>query len=171
MSVLAKSTPPLTVAFDANWKNILECAAVEVFEMMASVQLQQRSAPLEEPKGELTAMVGMAGAICGMIAIRCSQATAVKLVSLMLGEEAAPAPPNARDAIGELCNVVAGNFKSKIGSLADHCMLSVPTVISGENYSLNPAEPTHDATIVLWSQGDPLWISLVVHGQVEASAL
>jgi hypothetical protein len=52
------------VAFDANWKNILECTAAEVFEMMASVYLQQYSAPLEEPKDELTAMVGLAGALC-----------------------------------------------------------------------------------------------------------
>jgi hypothetical protein len=64
MSVLAKSARPVTVAFDANWKNILECTAAEVFEMMASVYLQQYSAPLEEPKDELTAMVGLAGARC-----------------------------------------------------------------------------------------------------------
>lgn len=64
MSVLAKSARPVTVAFDANWKNILECTAAEVFEMMASVYLQQYSAPLEEPKDELTAMVGLAGALC-----------------------------------------------------------------------------------------------------------
>jgi hypothetical protein len=85
MSVMAKSARPVTVAFDANWKNILECAAAEVFEMMADVHLQQYSAPLEEPKGELTAMVGLAGALCGMTTLRCSETTSVRLASLMLG--------------------------------------------------------------------------------------
>jgi chemotaxis protein CheX len=163
MSVIAKSARPVTVAFDANWKNILECAAVEVFEMMASVHLQQYSTPFEEPKGELTAIVGLAGALCGMTTVRCSHATSVKLASLMLGEEAAATTSIARDAIGELCNMIAGNSKAKISTLADHCMLSVPTVISGESYSLNTAEPTQNATIVLSFEGDPMWISLVVH--------
>jgi hypothetical protein len=85
MSVMAKSARPVTVVFDANWKSILECAAAEVFEMMAGVHLQQYSAPLEEPKSELTAMVGLAGALCGMTTVRCSQTASVKLASLMLG--------------------------------------------------------------------------------------
>jgi chemotaxis protein CheX len=153
----------VTVAFDANWKNILECAAAEVFEMMAGVHLQQYANPLEEPKGELTAIVGLAGALCGITTVRCSETTSVKLASLMLGEEAAATPSIARDAIGEVCNMIAGNFKAKIRTLADHCMLSVPTVICGESYSLNTAEPTQNATIVLSFLGDPMWISLVVH--------
>lgn len=160
MSVMAKSARPVTVPFDENWTNILECAAGEVFEMMAGTHLPPYPAPLEEPKSELTAMVGLAGPLCGMMTIRCSHKTSVKLASLMLGEEAASSPTTARDAIGELCNMVAGNFKAKISA---HCMLSVPKVISGESYSLNTAEPTQNATIVLSFEGDPLWISLVVH--------
>jgi chemotaxis protein CheX len=158
---MAKSARPVTVRFDENWTNILECAAGEVFEMMAGTHLPPYPEPSEEPKSELTAMVGLAGALCGMMTIRCSHKTSVKLASLMLGEEeAASSPSTARDAIGELCNMVAGNFKAKIST---HCMLSVPTVISGESYSLNTAEPTQNAAIVLSFEGDPLWISLVVH--------
>jgi chemotaxis protein CheX len=163
MSVIAKSARPVRVPFDENWTNILECAAGEVFEMMAGTHLPPYAARLEEPKGDLTAMVRIAGALCGMTTIRCSQTTSVKLASLMLGEEAAATASTARDAIGELCNMVAGNFKAKISTLADHCVLSVPTVISGESYSLNTAEPTQNATIVLSFEGDPLWITLVVH--------
>jgi chemotaxis protein CheX len=163
MSVMAKSARPVTAPFDENWTNILECAAGEVFEMMAGTHLPPYPEPPEEPKSELTAMVGLAGALCGMMTIRCSHKTSVKLASLMLGEEAASSPSAARDAIGELCNMVAGNFKAKISTLADHCMLSAPTVISGESYSLNTAEPTQNATIVLSFEGDLLWITLVVH--------
>ena len=163
MSVMAKSARPATVAFDQNWKNILECAAGEVLEMMAGTHLPPYATPLEEPRGELTAMVGLAGALCGMTTLRCSEATSVKLASLMLGEEAASTPTIARDAIGELCNMIAGNFKAKVNTLADHCMLSVPTVISGESYAINAAEPTQSATVVLSFEGDPMWISLVVH--------
>ena len=38
------------------------------------------------------------------------------------------------DALGEICNMVAGNFKNKVSGLGNGCMLSVPTVITGRDY-------------------------------------
>jgi chemotaxis protein CheX len=40
------------------------------------------------------------------------------------------------DALGEISNMVAGNFKNKISGLGDGCMLSPPTVITGTDYSM-----------------------------------
>lgn len=163
MSSMAKSTSQATVHFDPSWKTIMECAAVEVFELMAGVRLELNPTSKEEPRGEQTAMVGMAGALCGMTTLRCSQVSAGKLASLMLGGDAASNPSTARDALGELCNMIAGNFKSKISNLADHCMLSVPTVITGEDYSLDTAEPTEGVTVALTYEGEPIWVALLIH--------
>jgi chemotaxis protein CheX len=151
------------VPFESNWKTILECAALEVFEMMAGAHLELNPASTEEPHGEQTAMVGMAGALCGMTTLRCSRETAVKFASLMLGGDAASNPSTARDALGELCNMIAGNFKAKVSNLADHCMLSVPTVITGEDYSLETAEPTKGVTVALTFDGEPIWVALITH--------
>ena len=108
-------------------------------------------------------MVGMAGALCGMTTIRCSRGIAAKLASQMLGDVAVSNPASARDALGELCNMIAGNFKSKITGLADACMLSVPTVIAGEDYSMDTAEPADGATIALVYEGENIWVTLVTH--------
>ena len=163
MSSVTKSSSRAGVHFDASWKTIMECAVVEVFELMAGVRLEIIPAPQGEASGEQTAMVGMAGALCGMTTVRCSKAAAAKLASLMLGGEAASNPSLARDALGELCNMVAGNFKAKISNLADHCMLSVPTVISGANYSVDTVPPSDIVTVVLDYEGEPVWISLISH--------
>ena len=163
MSSTTNSTPQATVHFNTNWKTIMECAAVEVFELMAGVRLELSPVSTEEPRGEQTAMVGMAGALCGMTTLRCSQVTAAKFASLMLGEDAASNPSSARDALGELCNMIAGNFKSKISTLGDHCMLSVPTVITGEDYSLDTAEPSEGLSVILMFNGEPIWVSLIIH--------
>lgn len=162
MSFTSNSTPQAAVHFNSSWKTIMECAALEVFELMAGVRLEL-SAASEAPRGEQTAMVGMAGALCGMTTLRCSQATALRFAALMLGADAASDPGSARDALGELCNMIAGNFKSKISTLADHCMLSVPTVITGEDYSLETAEPNEGVTVSLIFNGEPIWVSLVIH--------
>jgi len=147
---------------ESSWKAILECAAMEVFEMMAGVHLEPNPEPGEEPSGEQTAMVGMAGALCGMITLRCSQEMSKRFASLMLGEAAAANPTTARDALGELCNMVAGNFKGKINALKDQCMLSVPTVISGEDYSMDTADPNEGITIAFTCDGNLVWVCLIV---------
>jgi hypothetical protein len=59
--------------------------------------------------------------------------------------------------------LIARNFKPKISNLADHCVLSVPTVISGESYSLETAEPTEGIVVALTFEGPPLWVSLIIH--------
>jgi chemotaxis protein CheX len=152
-----------TVSFDPSWRTLLECASVEVFEMMAGVRPETGAVPGEEPRGEETAMVGMAGALCGMMMLRCSRASSARLASLMLGGSEASSASTARDALGELCNMIAGNFKGKISQLADHCMLSVPTVITGDDYSMSTLDPSEGVTVSLTFEGAPLWVSLITH--------
>jgi chemotaxis protein CheX len=151
------------VRLDPTWKNILECAALEVFETMAGARLTPHPTPVDEPRGEQTAMVGLAGALCGMTTVRCSSRTAQKFASLMLGGDEDPDPSTVRDAMGELCNMVAGNFKAKISTLADRCMLSVPTVITGGDYIMQTIEPNDGFQLALSYEGNPIWVSLVIH--------
>jgi chemotaxis protein CheX len=152
------------VAFDPQWKPIMECAVVEVFEMMVGAKLTpQPVAEGEAPAGQVTGMVGMAGALCGMTNIRCSRDTGGKLAALMLGGDAASQSAMIADAVGELCNMVAGNFKAKIASLADQCVLSVPTVVTGEDYAMQTSEPTEGFNLKLDYEGVAIWVSLLIH--------
>jgi CheY-specific phosphatase CheX len=146
------------VPLDPAWKEVPECATVEVFHMMPGVRLIARLPPAHDPISEsappqkqrgLTAMVGMAGALCGITTIHRSADTAIRLASKMASDEAAKDPNIVSDALGELCNMVVGNFEAKIPSLSDHCMLSVSTEITGENYALQSAEPSESLTVPL----------------------
>jgi chemotaxis protein CheX len=152
-----------TVQPEPTWKSILECSVSEVFGMMAGAQPEVLPPEREEPRGEQTAMVGLAGAACGMITIRCSGETARHLTTLMLGGDAASDPSSVSDALGELCNMVAGNFKAKISSLAEHCMLSVPTVITGEDYVLQSVESREVFNVCVSHSGQLVFISLILH--------
>ncbi len=85
---------------------------------------------------------------------------------MMLGVEAvdtAEFGDDARDAIGEICNMVAGNFKAKLAGLVEGCVLSVPTVITGADYQLHiPADGTR-TEISFGFEGSPVWITLDLH--------
>jgi chemotaxis protein CheX len=163
MSVLSQRAAHTPVPFDPQWRHILETATLEVFHMMLGAELQLLPDPPGQPRGEQTAMVGMAGALCGMTTIRCSSETAGKFASLMLGGDAASNKSMIGDAMGELCNMVAGNFKAKITALADQCVLSVPTVISGEDYAMHSAEPSDGVQFALDFSGATVWVALTIH--------
>jgi len=148
---------------EGSWKPILECAVTEVFELMAAVRLGVLPESPEPQRGAITAMVGLAGALCGMVHIRCSHTAAQKLAGSMLNGSGPATPAMIRDALGELANMVAGNFKAKIANLADHCMLSVPTVITGEDYCLEAVDPYSCIRADFDYDGNALHVSLVVH--------
>jgi chemotaxis protein CheX len=163
-----KVSPSVPAANTAHphWQGILECAAQEVFQMMAGANLTPLPVGGEPPKGEQTAIVGMAGALCGMTSVQCSTKTAAKLASFMLGGDRANNPGMIADALGELCNMVAGNFKAKITTLEDRCMLSAPIVISGGDYLLRALEPSERLRAAFDCEGGEngvIWVQLTIH--------
>jgi len=143
------------------WPAVLERAAREVFELMLGCQLTI-AAPTQENM-EITSMVGLAGKLCGVLSVRCNHQGGALMASKMLGVEPANIGPEMSDALGEIANMVAGNFKNKIEGLSDSCMLSVPTVITGQDYQMQPATDSDALELSLLCENLPLKISLVVH--------
>jgi len=146
-----------------SWSSILSRAVEEVFELMLGVRLES---PLEPPPDaglDVTAMVGLAGQLCGVLMVRCSPKTAQRVADRMLGGVSDRSDADVADAIGEISNMVAGNFKNKIQGLGDGCMLSVPTVISGADYNMHSLGNNQEIRTVLLFDGDPLLVMLEIH--------
>jgi chemotaxis protein CheX len=101
--------------------------------------------------------------LCGVMSVRCRREAAALMASKMLGVEIDNVGPDISDALGEICNMVAGNFKNKIAGLGDGCMLSPPSVITGDDYTVHsqPEAPTLEVSLRLEEM--PLVISLHVH--------
>jgi chemotaxis protein CheX len=123
------------VAPRESWRPILEDAATEVLAMMAGITVTVPPDQQLPIQGNVTGTVGIAGAISAIFSLRCSLRAATGIASQMLGVSLEEAEAQHCDAVGEICNMVAGNFKVKIG-LGDKCMLSLPTVITGRDYQL-----------------------------------
>ena len=143
------------------WLTLLELAAREVFQMMVGGDLD--ACTTERPDfGDITAMIGLAGELCGLVTINCSAACASQIASAMLGTNVT-VEDGALDALGEICNMVAGNFKAKVTNLANGCVLSVPTVIRGSDYELHPIGDGSSGAIVQSFSGCPMQIALRIH--------
>jgi chemotaxis protein CheX len=145
------------------WAPLLELAVREVFEIMLGAQLGRPPEPAGVTASQITAMVGLAGHICGILTLRCSAHAATCMASSMLGSEVSESDEQMWDAVGEICNMVAGNFKNKLTGLADSCMLSVPTVITGGDYSFRALADGGSIEVVLTFDGEPISVALEVH--------
>lgn len=158
----AHNISPVTDAARECWHSTLQLAVQEVFELMLGSSLEIPTQPQVEDGLAITAMVGMAGQLCGVLTVRCSEQSAARVASHMLGRDTDKSDPEMWDAMGEISNMVAGNFKNKITGLGDGCLLSVPTVISGGDYNLRVLVNEEIRSVLLF-EGEPLVVTLEVH--------
>lgn len=114
----------------------LDACVNEFCQMMLGTECQ-RDEELVHAEGEMvTSVVGFAGALSGACLFRASYSAAIKLATLMIGDEFQEVDDTVKDAIGEICNIVAGGWKGKVAGLGANCGLSVPTVVTGRDYHL-----------------------------------
>ncbi len=144
------------------WLPLLDVAVREVFEIMLGCKLGALPEAPTAP-AEFTAMVGLAGQLCGVLTMRCSAQSAVQMTSKMLGIDVKEEDQQMWDAIGEVANMIAGNFKNKLTGMGDRCMLSVPTVITGASYSFHSLADAAPLEVIFTFEGLPIVVALEIH--------
>jgi chemotaxis protein CheX len=117
-------------------------AVAEVFGMMLGFNTEVLETTLTNPDlegaGAITVVVGFSGAMMGNCEIRMATSAARSITAAMLGEEVTDEEDGSmNDAVGELCNMLAGGWKRRIDTLRSDCSLSPPTVISGKDYKVH----------------------------------
>ena len=143
------------------WGPVLESATREVFDVMLKSPLEPLGAGTPG-NAELIAMVGLSGRMAGVVSVHCTSAGAREIAAKMLqgpppeGQE----EDTARDAVGEVCNMVAGSFKTKLGTAGDDCKLSVPTIVAGAQCSMTPQNQGTHVEVPFQFAGSPLRIVL-----------
>jgi CheY-specific phosphatase CheX len=59
--------------------------------------------------------------------------------------------------------MAAGNFKNKISGLGDGCMLSPPSVITGNDYNIHSMAESPSLEISLLFESMPIQVCLQIH--------
>ena len=118
----------------------LDSSVEEVFRLMLGAECRRDGALAREPES-VTAVVGFGGALSGACVLLCGGGAALKIAARMTGMEFAELDDTVKDAMGEVCNMLAGSWKGKVPELAANCGLSVPAVITGRDYNLHVQAP------------------------------
>lgn len=128
----------------SNPKN-LDDSVKEVFQLMLDVNCRREaegaSIVASSELESVTAVVGFGGLLSGACLFRCGARVAMKIAAHMTRMEFLEMDDTVKDGIGEICNMLAGAWKSRVPGLAANCGLSIPAVITGCNYKLHVQAP------------------------------
>ena len=140
-------------------------ATQEVFTTMIMMEPKD-DFPMREPvsrfKCSITGMVGFAGTYSGVISIHCPVSLAMKITSNMLGMECDEVNDDLNDAIGEIANMLGGSVKQVLSKGGLDVKLSIPTVISGEDYTVNSLSDSDCVVIPFLVEGQKFLVGLTL---------
>jgi chemotaxis protein CheX len=120
------------------FEQYLDRAVEEVFSKMMGVSCVPggMGSDCVPQQGTISAVVGLAGAISGSLVLESGSEAAMRIAERLTGMEPHTVDALVRDAMGEVGNMIAGAWKGADPELASGCLLSTPTVVSGNNYQL-----------------------------------
>ncbi len=143
----------------------LDASVEEVFEMMMGVKCRRAESEVADHHEEsVTAVVGFGGLLSGACVFKLSSETALTVAARMTGMEFTEVDDTVKDAIGEVCNMLAGSWKGKLPELAANCGLSVPAVITGRDYNLHVQAPEFRLHHVYVFDDDSFVVTIVCDG-------
>jgi chemotaxis protein CheX len=139
----------------------VDASVEEVFHLMLGVDCSRETVPGKAEPDSVTAVVGFGGALSGACVVQSGSVAAQEIAARMTGASFEDVDDTVRDAMGEICNMLAGAWKGKVPELAANCGLSVPAVITGRDYRLHVQAPEFQLQHV-YRFGDQRFTVLIV---------
>lgn len=126
---------------------LLRSAVSEIFDTMLNMKLALQPPGTEISNGEphVAGSVGFSGAeLCGVVYIYCSASLAQRITCSLLGLEPSDIDGEemVNDAVGELANMVVGQLKSRLCDRGITCVLTVPSIVRGTNFTIEAVSST-----------------------------
>jgi chemotaxis protein CheX len=130
--------PEHTEQLEALVIETVQIAAERVFSTMLNKRLigkeiHQEAADLPSGWG-VSAQISLVGACSITGLMNCSPGTACRIASAMLMEECLTVDGEVLDAMAEIANMIMGNVKTDLDTQLGQTILSIPTVISGQDF-------------------------------------
>lgn len=111
-------------------------ATLAVFASMIFIDITPEAPSKREPvaiASNLCSLIGLAGDLKGILAIQCPGQVAMGITGAMLGMEVTELDEDAKDAIGEIANMVAGGLKEALAASGRKIELAIPTTVIGKS--------------------------------------
>lgn len=145
----------------------LVSATEEVFDTMLAIPIHSQppvTGPLDVP-ANVVATVAFAGHRKGLVVVYTSLAAARHITSTMLGIPLQEVNGEVPDAMGEIANMVAGQFRNRLAAVEPPSDISVPTVTIGTDFSTLYSSAVQRSRCPFDMQGEPISVELILTGE------
>ena len=125
---------------DAGFVNAYLIAVQNVFKTMLGVEIVMGKPALKTTRltsAEVTGVIGFAGNKRGSFSLAFTKDSALFLYKSMVGESITDISADVVDAIGEITNIISGQFRAEIEKLGYKLSATLPTVVVGHNIEIN----------------------------------
>ena len=148
-------------------------AAAEVFSTMLSMELTALPERLDPTPPTITdgvmALVGLAGSCIGAGVITCSPGFAIDVCNRLLMAEENAVNDDVLDAMGEVANMIIGNFKTLAEEHVGPLGLSIPTVIYGRNFVSRSIGSNAWVVLPFEGNGDVMEVRICVSSSLNST--
>jgi chemotaxis protein CheX len=145
--------------------SILVESTQEVFDTMVFQPLASLT-PIEgdvaRPSSNVVGTVAFAGERCGIVLFYSSSETANSITGAMLGIPASDVNGEMPDAIGEVTNMIAGTFRTKMAANGPRWAISIPTVTIGTFYTKYMSDVQRVLCPFTMSSGEEVFVELIL---------
>lgn len=126
---------------------LVKAAVTEVFDTMMSMKASEvavESINRTNGTGHIAGSVGFIGRLSGVVYIHVSETFARTITGLLLGlsEAEIDGQEMVNDAMGEIANMIVGHMKSRLADRGMSCVLTIPSVVRGSNFSIEAVSST-----------------------------
>jgi chemotaxis protein CheX len=147
-------------------EQLITSAVTEVMTTMLTLKAQPNSNPMNFSSGEghIASAVGFIGKTTGVVYLYASNSFAKRMTGRLLGMEPAEIDGDemVNDAMGEMANMVVGQLKSRLSDRGMPCVLTIPSIIRGSNFSIEPVSSAERRVFFFDCNGDHLGVEVML---------
>jgi chemotaxis protein CheX len=150
----------------------LRSCAIDVFDTMVGTPLAEGT-PLAgdalRPQSNVVAQIGFGGSRSGLVVFYATFNGAAHITRALLGMEPSdvPSPPEIADAVGEITNMVAGSFRTRMANEGDAWAISIPTVTMGSDFYMTPLSDGRRTMLPFHLGEHEIFVELVITTKVR----
>ena len=130
----------------ADLEGLVTGAVTEVFSTMLSMNMLPASLEPGFGNGEahIAGAVGFVGRLSGVVYVFTTVSFARRITATLLGLQEAEIEGDEmiNDAMGEMANMLVGQMKSQLSDRGMPCVLTIPSVVRGSNFSVEATTST-----------------------------
>ncbi|QJT10346.1 chemotaxis protein CheX [Oceanidesulfovibrio marinus] len=86
--------------------------------------------------GDISAIIGVTGSKNGSISVSFTKRCAIAVVKSMLGDDIEDILQDAKDAVGEIANMISGQARASLAEMGLNFAGSTPSVVMGDNHTI-----------------------------------